>query len=153
MQEPPQLGRLLLGRHLAEGIQPSVEQSPLADGAVGQLRGQGAIGPFDGGALQLPLQGHIRIGPSPDRQEHLPGQLAGCQANGALALSRLGSRLWQSRRSVWSPEIAPQGQPPLGIHRDPLRDQHLPLDPITALTATRETDAAAGIHHPLPGHR
>ena len=37
VQQPAQLGRLAGGWHLAEGIEPGIEQAPLADGAVGKF--------------------------------------------------------------------------------------------------------------------
>ena len=55
MQQPAQLGRLAGGGNLAEGIEPGIEQAPLANGAVGNFSGQGPVGAFKGMALQFPL--------------------------------------------------------------------------------------------------
>ena len=44
----------------------------------------------------------------------------------------------------------PQWQSPLGIHRNPLRQQQLSLDPVTALAAEAHRDASLGIHNPVP---
>jgi hypothetical protein len=94
VQQPAQLGGLASGGHLAKGIKPAVEQAPLADGAVGQLGGQGAVGAFEGMALQLTLQGEVGVGPRPHCQQHLPGQLARRQTHrGSL---RIG--LWGGNR-------------------------------------------------------
>jgi hypothetical protein len=38
----------------------------------------------------------------------------------------------------WHPQIAPQRQTARGVHRDPLRQQELPLDPVAALAAGGE---------------
>ena len=74
VKQPAQSGRLTLGRHPAIGINPGIEQQALANGAVGQLRGQTAIGSHQSGASQLPLQGDIGIGTGRYRLQHLPGE-------------------------------------------------------------------------------
>ena len=49
------------------------------------------------------------------------------------------------------PTEAGQGKPALGIHGNPLGQQQVALDPIAALAAGGDGDAAPGIHHPVPG--
>ena len=50
------------------------------------------------------------------------------------------------------PQIAPQRQMAGPIHRNPLREQQLPLHPITAFTARAHAHAALGVDHPVPGN-
>jgi hypothetical protein len=74
MEQPTQTRRLAMGRHPAVGIDPGIEQQPLADGAIGQLCGQAAIGPRQPGASQLSLEGDIGIRSGRHSLQHLPGE-------------------------------------------------------------------------------
>jgi len=82
VQQPAQLGGLAQGWHLAQFIQPGIQLAALADRSVGQFGGQGPVGRGQGVALELPFQGPIGIGPGGHRLQHLPGELAGLEADG-----------------------------------------------------------------------
>jgi hypothetical protein len=43
MQQPAQPWRLAVGGHLAVAIQPAIQLAPLADGPIGQFRGEAAV--------------------------------------------------------------------------------------------------------------
>ena len=98
MQQPAQLGRLALRRHLAELVEPGIEQAPLPNRPVGEFRGQGPVLAHQGLALQLPLQGAVGIGPGRHGLQHLPGHLAGRQTDpgtgGPAAFWHRPSCLW-----------------------------------------------------------
>ena len=56
MQQPAQLRRLLLGRHLAETVKPGIQPLTLANGAVGNFSGQATISTIEPVAAQGPFK-------------------------------------------------------------------------------------------------
>ena len=118
MQQPAQLRRLAFRRHLAQLIEPGVEPAPLADGAVGQLGGQGPIERAERRAPQLPLQGPIGVGPCRHGLQHLPGHPPRRQAGAAcggggrgLAVAAVwGAAAQGATSAVAPPQLAPGRQ-------------------------------------------
>ena len=109
MQQPAQLGRLTLRRHLAQLIQPSIEQTPLANGAVGQLRGQSPIERCQLHPPQLPLQRSIGVSPCRHSLQHLPGQLPRSQSSGFSHGCSSRRSAQAARGSNVVPQLAPGG--------------------------------------------
>jgi len=103
MQQPAELGRLPIGRHSPLGGDPGIEQGPLADGAVGQICRQGAIPGRQGGALQGPVEGSIRVGASGNSLQHGPDQTTRRQPRGLW-----GGRTPQGHRLKQTSVIAPR---------------------------------------------
>ena len=103
MQQPAQTGWLAVGLEPAVGIDPGIEQKPLADGPVGQFGGQSAIEGRQVGFRQFPFQGVVRKSPRSYRLQHLPGQASGSETVGFRRDGILGGfhgccSLWLSLR-------------------------------------------------------
>ena len=150
MQEPTQFGRLLCRRDLAQPVQPAIQAATPADRSVGQLRRQAAIGASQGVLPQGPFQGHIGVSPRRHRLQHLPGEPSWSQSFGLRLRQSLQPS--GSRHSVRPPQPILQRQTALLIHRNPFRQQQLPLDPVAALAAEAHRNAPLSVHHPMPGH-
>ncbi|MXW40165.1 MAG: DUF98 domain-containing protein [Synechococcus sp. SB0668_bin_15] len=79
MEQPAQRWRLLVSGTGAAMVQPAIQQAPLANAAVGQLRRQGTVRCTQLVAVppELPRQGHVGKGAGGHTPEHLPGHLTG----------------------------------------------------------------------------
>ena len=90
MKQPAQGWGLALGDHPGMGIDPGIQQAPLANGAIGQLGDQPPVQGRERSLSQLPLQRRIGIGTGRHRQKHPPGAMARFEtrAIGALPIHR-----------------------------------------------------------------
>ena len=88
MEQPTQGWGLALSGHAGMGVDPGIQQAPLANGAVGQLGHQPPVEGRERSLGQLPLQRRIGIGSGRHRLEYTPGAMAGFQAWGIGAWRR-----------------------------------------------------------------